>query len=449
MAADNPRMPGARAGGRQRRSRRRWRLGLVMALLVISAGNAHGGRASPDEAPLSLGEAMRATLAHHPTLKAYRLRRDALRGEQRMAALRPPWQVTAELENFAGSGEAAGTEQLVTTLALSKVIELGGQRAGRIAVADARTEKLAVARQAEELDVLAEVARRYVHVAADEARQALAHETVELARDMLGAVTRRVQAARSPAAQRARARAALARAELGEEHAEHELRAARVRLSALWGAIEPELGPTTAELLAVGAPGDLEAMMSKVEANPDIAIFNRESRLHEAELALARARGGYELELSAGVRYLEASDDTALVAGARLPLFSASRARGAIEAAEARLGAVEYDRAAALVRTKASLYSIYQERIHAITQVQSLRETVIPQLTDALEEIRLGYERGRYSYLDWVSAQRELIDARAALIDAAARAHVTRIDLERLSGAPLRRTLPTHQDNGS
>lgn len=449
MAADIPRMPGApRAGGAQGRLRRRCRLGLVMAFLVISAGNAHG-QASPVEAPLSLGEAMRATLAHQPTLKAYRLRQDALGGERRVAALRPPLQVTAELENFAGSGEAAGTEQLVTTLALSKVIELSGQRASRIAVADARTDRLEVARRAEELDILAEVARRYVHVAADEARRALARETVELARDMLGAVTRRVQAARSPASQRSRARAALARAEIGEEHAEHELRAARVRLSALWGAIEPELGPTTAELLAVGAPGDLEALMSKVEANPDIAIFNRKSRLREAELALARARGGYELEFSAGIRRLEASDDTALVASARLPLFSASRARGAIDAAEARRGAVEYDRAAALVRTKASLYGIYQERVHAITQVQSLRETVIPQLTEALEEIRRGYERGRYSYLEWVTAQRELIDARAALIDAAASAHVTRIDLERLSGAPLQRTLPTYQDNGS
>ena len=42
----------------------------------------------------------------------------------------------------------------------------------------------------------------------------------------------------------------------------------------------------------------------------------------------------------------------------------------------------------------------------------------------ALEDTRYAFERGRYSYLEWVDAQRELVDVQRALIDASANAHL-------------------------
>ena len=55
----------------------------------------------------------------------------------------------------------------------------------------------------------------------------------------------------------------------------------------------------------------------------------------------------------------------------------------------------------------------------------------------ALEQSRYAYERGRYGYLEWVAAQRELLDMRRALLRAAAELHQFRIEIERLTGTAL------------
>ena len=44
---------------------------------------------------------------------------------------------------------------------------------------------------------------------------------------------------------------------------------------------------------------------------------------------------------------------------------------------------------------------------------------------------------GRYSYLEWVDAQRELVDVQRTLIDASANAHLYRAEIERLTGESL------------
>ena len=55
----------------------------------------------------------------------------------------------------------------------------------------------------------------------------------------------------------------------------------------------------------------------------------------------------------------------------------------------------------------------------------------------AVEQSRYAYERGRYGYIEWVAAQRELLDQRRALLEASANAHRFRIEIERLTGTAL------------
>jgi cobalt-zinc-cadmium efflux system outer membrane protein len=55
----------------------------------------------------------------------------------------------------------------------------------------------------------------------------------------------------------------------------------------------------------------------------------------------------------------------------------------------------------------------------------------------ALEGTRYAFERGRYSYLEWVDAQRELVEVQRSLIESAANAHLYRAEIERLTGESL------------
>lgn len=399
----------------------------------------------PADAPLTLRAAMEAALAGQPALQALAHRREATAAGGYTASLRPPIILGAEVENIFGTGEASGTGGSERTLTLSHVVELGGQRQARIAVADARTALAQAGERIAMLDLLATVAQRYITVAADQARLALAGEAIELTRGRLATTERLVQAGRSPGAERARAQAALALARLELEHAEHELRGARVALAATWGELEPGFSRVTAAFDSLGDPGDLQALLAAVADNPEIARFTDQSRLWQAELALAQARGSGEVRMVGGVRRLGTTGDHALVVGAAVPLFPARRLTGERLAAEASARAVDFDREAALLQLRTALYGIYQERLHALEQVRLLRREVIPQLEQALAETREAYLRGRYGYLEWSSAQQALLEARAELIGAIAQAHATRVELERLAGAPLT-DLPDNAD---
>jgi cobalt-zinc-cadmium efflux system outer membrane protein len=58
-------------------------------------------------------------------------------------------------------------------------------------------------------------------------------------------------------------------------------------------------------------------------------------------------------------------------------------------------------------------------------------------LEKALKQTDYAYERGRYSYLELVDAQRTWQEARRALIEAAERAQTLQVEIERLTGEPL------------
>lgn len=417
-----------------RRASRRYRfVWLSVCLLAV----APGGPAAA-AAPLMLEQALERVMAHNPGLQAWPLRRAALDGDRAGAALQPPLRLSANAENFAGSGDADGFDGIEITLALSGVVEFGARPAARVAIVDGRAERLDAEQRAAQLDVLAAAARRYIELAALQHALALARDQLALRRQVQASVAQRVQRGRAPAAEQARAEAAVVRAELEVAHIEHQIPALRTQLAALWGDRQPDFERVQdRSLLEPGSAGRLPALLAALENTPDLARFNSEVRLAQAQLRLGQSRAQGELGWSAGVKRIEGTESTALVAGLSLPLGAAARAAGPVRAARARADAAAQDREAALVRSRALLIEQFQHRSHAIDEVRVLRGRVIPLLERAVADTRTAWIRGRYSYLELSAALDELMAARVALIDAAERAHLRRVELERLAGAAL------------
>ena len=401
----------------------------VLALLAAPARS--------ESAPLTLRQAIQAALAANPDLAgfAYELRAQDARTDA--AGLRPAPTLSADIENILGSGDHRRLNDAETTFALSQVVELGGKRAARVGAAQAGRELLTVTEQAAQLDVLAEVTRRFIHVAGDQEQFALTRKATALARETVQAVNLRVQAAKAPQAELRRARITLARAEVEQEHAEHELRTSRRRLAALWGDGEARFGQVAADLYRLPHPVPFEDLLARLDRNPDFVRFASEARLRDAELRLAEARRRADITVSGGLRHLEATGDQALVVGFSLPLGAGRRAAPAIAEASALRALTDAQRRAAEVRARTQLYALYQELGHAITETRLLQDRVLPEMTAALDETRDAYQRGRYSYLEWVEAQREFIAIRRSLIEAAQNAQVFQAEIERLTGEPV------------
>lgn len=383
---------------------------------------------------LSLRDAITATLAKNPQLSSFQFRRQVVEGEIQTAALKPALRVDTTLENVAGSGEYKGTQSAEFTLALSSVIELGNKRDARTDVATERQQELAAQQQIVELDLLAEVTRRFIEAAAAQQHLKLQQTTVTLATETAQSIKKRVDVGNTPDAELARAQANLSRMAIELRQAELEFEASKFKLAALWAATEPGFASISADFTNIGASASLSDLLNSLANNPDIQRFASEARLRDAEIRQALSKRKADVEWSAGVRRLQASNDSALVVGVSVPLFNGNRAAGEVATARANRLGVDNEREVALLHLRAQVLGLYHEREAALFEITSLRTDVIPQLKKAVSLTRAAFDKGRYGYLELSTAQHELLEAEAALIDATAKAHLLRAEIERLSG---------------
>jgi len=386
---------------------------------------------------LTLARALETALARNPDLVASRYELTVAQARITQAGLRINPELDAEIENFAGSGTSSGVDTLESTLSLGQVIELGGKRALRRAAAEADRDVVSVDQRARELDLLAEVTRRYIDVVAAQERVRSTQQAAGLARQTLDAIRVRVEAARSPVAEQSRAQIALTRALLAEQQAAGELRAARYSLASLWGDAEPAFVSVNGELFRSETLPSFQAFFNRLERTPDFLRFASEARLRDAELRLAQAQARPNIALGIGVRRFEEAGDMALVAGFSMPLGVYDRNQGAIREARARRAQTDAERIAALTRARASLFAVYQQMTSARARTDTLRAEALPLAQTALEQTQAGYERGRFSFLELASAQQELLELQSASIDAAADFYRFRGELERLTSEPL------------
>ena len=399
--------------------------------------------AAAAEPPLSLREALARTLQSNPDLAAYQYLLQAQDGRTQQAGLRPNPHLSASLENVLGTGEVRGFKSAELSLSLSQLIELGGLRDKRVAVARGERELLEVEGHVRRLDIVAETARRFVVLVSQQELHQLTHQAVELAEKTSAAVGRRVAAAKSPLAEQERAAVALERARNDDAHAEHELRTARYQLAASWGAVEPNFELAAAEFYQLPAIADYAALLAELEKAPDFTRYLSEARLRDAEITLAVANRRPGLDVGVGLRRLQAGGDTALLFSVGMPLPVSDRNQGAIAEARARRAGSDADRAAALVKARTALFGYHQELLDRRRELEALSARTLPAAQSALKNTEYAYERGRYGYLEFVDAQRELLAVMRERINAATQYHLTLIEIERLSGAALsERTQP-------
>jgi cobalt-zinc-cadmium efflux system outer membrane protein len=411
------------------------------ASLAVGAAAQNRGFAEPT-GTLTLARAIEAALAGNPDLAVTAFDLKAADARITQAGLRINPELSAELEDFAGTDSVRGIDSLQTTLTLSQVIELGDKRAQRTNVASIDRELFGVERQAQQLDVLAEVVRRFIAVVAIQAEVALTQRATALAQDTVTVIAERVRAARSPQAEQSRATIALTRARIEQEQAKSALRGARHALAALWGSYAPAFSEANADLFELAPSAPFEMLTERLRRNPDFLRFATQARLRDAELRLAQAQARADVNVSLGLRRFEATDDFGLVAGVSVPIRRFNRNQGAIREAEVRVGQVGAETQAALVAAEATLFGLYEELLSAKARSEALRSEAVIQAQAALAQTRDGYERGRFSYLELAAAQEELLDLERASIEAAAEYHRLQAEIERLTGESITTSIP-------
>jgi cobalt-zinc-cadmium efflux system outer membrane protein len=389
---------------------------------------------------ITLNTALKHAIEQNPSLKVFDFRNTALNGQMEMANLKPVYELGFEAENFSGSDELSGFDGAELTVSLSSVLEMGDKRAARRGIVSSNRSFLDAQRQVQSLELLGEVTRRYVDVLATQEQVSLAKEANDLADETLNIVKKRAKAGATPEAEVKRAQAAAAQAQLTLLSTQQQLNYLKVSLAALWGDASPNFASVEGDLYHFGTDVGFKTLFAKMEKNPAIQIFAAEERLRDAEVRIAKTQSKADISWSVGVRRFQANDDSALVAGFSMPLFSSRRNSGAVSTALAQRDEITVQKEVALLSMHTQLFRAFHNRRQAILAAKELQSTIIPALSDALKETQAAYQRGRYGYLEYVSARQELLNARRTLIESASSALTYGAEIEQLTAEPLSAT---------
>jgi cobalt-zinc-cadmium efflux system outer membrane protein len=315
------------------------------------------------------------------------------------------------------------------------VIERGGKLDARLALARNRQDAAAAARDAKRLDVLAEVARRFLDIVAAQANERIAKEDIAQRERTATAAARRVAAGASPESVRLAAEAQLVRAQMERRRAERDQTVAYRRLALLWGERNPRASLIVGDRLSVPDVPDFDAIAALLERTPELQRFADEARIREARLQLARTARAPDVEWQIGVRRLQETSDWALVGSVSLPLGSAKRAAPEIRSAQAELAALDFERESSELTLYATLAQAHARLAASAADAHELDDELLPRLHRAEAAAEKAYRAGALSYLEWAQLQSETTVARRQQLADTIDAQRALIEIQRLTGA--------------
>lgn len=410
-----------------------WTILLSAAAGFLLTPETGAAQAIPDQR-LTLDEAVARTLADNPELTAAGLAIDIERLRRDRAALPPPLALNAEIENFAGTGASEGLADSEVTVAVSRLVERGGQADLRREIGEQRVAQASTVAEVAQLSLAARVTQRFIDVLALQDQLTLAEQRVDIASQTFAIVNARVEVGRSLEADRSSASVVLSRAELARERARGRLDAARMRLASLWGAAAPAFSRATGDLYALPEVDSFEALVTRLDANPGLLRRAAEVRVLEAERRLAAANVRPNVSLSGGLRHLGQTDDLGLVFSVSMPFGSRVRAQPEVDAANLQLEQAPLATEAERRELRAQLYVLHQELSFARTALEALQDTIIPEAENAVSLYDEAFAVGSSTLLELVEAQDRLLALRAEALASASAYQSTLAEIRYLLG---------------
>lgn len=379
---------------------------------------------------LSLPRAVALAQEGHPELAAARRELEALEGPLLQGRARPNPELAYSLED-------TRTATRTQTWQLNWPVELGGKRAARIEAAERALGQARADLDAQTATVRANVVAAYFETLAAQERAALARDSLALARAATEAVAKRVLAGKVSPVEETKARVAEAGVRVELAQATSEQRSAWLRLSALLGrAGAAPMPPLEGQAYALPALTGPDQLRERILASPALQRARIEVDRRQALTALERARQVPDITLSAGVKRSNELQRNQVLLGVSVPLPVFDRNQGNLLEALKREDKARDELQAANVRLQSEAM-LAHERLGAIREeATTLQRDVLPGAKSAYDAATVGFEHGKFSFLEVLDAQRTYFAAKSQYLKALAEAHRAAADIDRLLGVP-------------
>ena len=401
----------------------------------LPPGPAVGERAPQSAAaaaaePLSLAKAIELALEGNPEVAAAKRQWEATEGQVLQGRSRPNPELAYSLEDTRSKTRTQSWQ-------LNLPVELGGKRAARTKAAE-KTREQAQAQLAElQATVRANVAAAYFDVLTAQERLVLARDSAALAKSSTDTVSKRVAAGKVSPVEESKARVAEAGVRVELAQAASEQRNALSRLFALLGRIDAPytvLEGKAENLPSVPSLADLQPLISSA---PGVVLARIEVDRRKALTELEQSKRVPDVTVSVGMQRSNETQRNVLLFGVSVPLPIFDRNQGNLLEALKLEDKARDELQAATVRLHSEVAQA-RERLSTITaEVQSLQQEVLPGAKSAYDAATIGFENGKFNFLEVLDAQRTYFTAKSQYLKALGEAHRAAADIDRLLGASM------------
>ena len=377
--------------------------------------------------PLSLTKAIELALEGSPEVAAATRQWEATEGQVLQGRARPNPELAYSLED-------ARSRTRTQSWQLNLPVELGGKRAARTKAAEKSREQAQAQLNELKAALRANVAAAYFDVLTAQERLVLAKDSVALAKSSTDTVAKRVAAGKVSPVEESKARVAEAGIRVELAQAASEQRNARSRLFALLGKIEAPF--TVLEGKAENLPPvpKLADLQSLISSSPAVVLARIEVDRRKALTDLEQSKRVPDITVSAGIQRSNETQRNILLFGVSVPLPVFDRNQGNLLEALKLEDKARDELQGATVRLHSEVAQA-QERLSTIAaEVQSLRQDVLPGAKSAYDAATIGFENGKFNFLEVLDAQRTYFTAKSQYLKALGEAHRAAADVDRLLG---------------
>ena len=205
-------------------------------------------------------------------------------------------------------------------------------------------------------------------------------------------------------------------------------------MSAFWGgaAAAPE-ADGSAETLPV-VPREARQATTTLDNTPRAVRARLEIDRRQALANVERSKRVPDVTVNVGVKRDSSANNNMAVLGIAVPLPLFDRNQGNLLEAQRLADKAFEDYRALQLEQNATLAQDVARLDAARTAVQSLRQDVLPGAQRAYDAARIGFDAGKFNFLDVLDAQRTLFQARAQYLAALSRAHQAAAGIDRILG---------------
>ncbi|WP_291984728.1 TolC family protein [Candidatus Accumulibacter sp. ACC007] len=418
--------------------------GCVLLALVLA--NAPAYAQGPLAPPLgaSLSGLLSYAREHNPELGVRKFEAQAARERVEPAAALPDPRFELELMDFTNTMNPDRSPSLLpgqvgnTRYRVVQPLPFWGKRELRGEVAEALAEQVETMQEGTALEVENRIKTAYARQFQASGQIRILRETLSLLDAIEQLVLTRYGVGLVPQQDALRAQSELTSVKIDLVEAERRRRDNAAKLNAL---LARDGDAPLAEPVRLPSAPDRISYKSLLEQ-----IRTRSPEVARERFGVVAAEKGRELtwlnrypDFAVGLtnnRPYNASDNWEVMVGVTIPLQQSSR-RAQEREAERRLEAAQTRVVAAETRLAGRLGEALAAFEASRDKARLLKDTLLPQASATFEAAQSGYESGRVNFNTLIDAERQILRARLALLDADVETAVRLAELEFLVGAPL------------